>query len=158
MTPQEKARRVSVIEKVRKLLALAAEEGGGTPAERELAERRAAEIMTRHDIAMFDVEDADKGAVGGSRGARADPDRRRGPRRAPEGAVVMSARRDPVDDLCAQLGCLDRGLCTRAGISCARATAVSMEAARPYSLRLAVWRALLRRVGLSRLLPTEPAP
>jgi hypothetical protein len=64
MTPQEKARRESVIEKVRKLLALAAEEGGGTPAERELAERRAAEIMTRHDIAMFDVEDADKGAVG----------------------------------------------------------------------------------------------
>ena len=72
MTPQEKARRESVIEKVRKLLALAAEEGGGTPAERELAERRAAEIMTRHDIAVFDLEDADRGVVGKDDGLLVD--------------------------------------------------------------------------------------
>lgn len=68
---------------------------------------------------------------------------------------------DPVDDLCAQLGCLDNGICVRfaeehGGVSCHRATAVAVEAARPYSLRLAVWRALLRRAGLTRLLPQEP--
>lgn len=76
---------------------------------------------------------------------------------------------EPVDDLCAQLGCLDGGLCFREGrhahlaaydepgapLHCHRALALP-EPARPYNLRLAVWRAFLRRVGLLRLLPREP--
>ena len=70
-------------------------------------------------------------------------------------------RGEPVDDLCAQLGCLDRGICRddRYAVepySCHRATAVAVEAARPYNLKLAVWRAFLKRIGLSRLLPHEP--
>lgn len=68
---------------------------------------------------------------------------------------------EPVDDLCAQLGCLDRGICNddryaEPPYSCHRATAVAVEAARPYDLKLAVWRAFLARIGLGRLLPKEP--
>lgn len=71
---------------------------------------------------------------------------------------------EPVDDLCAQVGCLeDRGICwddrytTPETRSCHRRTAMLAGAsARPYSLRLAVWRAFLRRIGLGRLLPTHP--
>lgn len=77
---------------------------------------------------------------------------------------------EPVDDVCAQIGCLDNGICFREGRwadsplndpafppSCHRRTAMLAGApARPYSLRLGLWRAFLRRVGLTRLLPTEP--
>jgi hypothetical protein len=75
---------------------------------------------------------------------------------------------EPVDDLCAQVGCLDRGICFREGRwaggplddpeyppHCHRALALP-EPARPYNLRLAVWRAFLRRIGLARRLPTRP--
>lgn len=79
-------------------------------------------------------------------------------------------RWERVDDLCAQLGCLDGGLCFREGrhahlaaydepgedLHCHRALALKVGPAAPYSLRLAVWRAFLRRVGLLRLLPREP--
>lgn len=51
MTPQQQ----SVIDKVRKLLALADEEGGGTPAERDLAAQKAADLMTRHDLDLIDL-------------------------------------------------------------------------------------------------------
>jgi hypothetical protein len=70
---------------------------------------------------------------------------------------------EPVDDLCAQVGCLDHGICwderyTLPGQErCHRRTAMLAGAPAPrYNLRLAVWRAFLRRIGLTRLLPTEP--
>jgi hypothetical protein len=70
---------------------------------------------------------------------------------------------EPVDDVCAQIGCLDRGICFDERYSefgqerCHRRTAMLAGAPeRPYSLRLGLWRAFLRRVGLTRLLPTEP--
>jgi hypothetical protein len=50
-------KRDSVIDKVRKLLALADSEGGGTPAERALAADRAAELMTKHDLDLIDLGD-----------------------------------------------------------------------------------------------------
>lgn len=57
-------KRGKVVERIRKLLALADPERGGTPAEVEQAQRRAAELMTRHQIAVIDLDDADRGPVG----------------------------------------------------------------------------------------------
>jgi hypothetical protein len=65
MTPPKT--RDSVIDKVRKLLALAADGNGATPAERENAQRRAADLMTRHDLAMHEMDDADRGSIGEDR-------------------------------------------------------------------------------------------
>lgn len=65
MTPPKT--RDSVIDKVRKLLALAAEGNGATPAERENAQRRAADLMTRHDLATHELDTADRGTIGEDR-------------------------------------------------------------------------------------------
>lgn len=50
--------RESVIERVQKLLALAAEEGGGTEAERMNAAAKAHALMAKHNLEMLEVEAA----------------------------------------------------------------------------------------------------
>jgi hypothetical protein len=55
----------NIIEKIQKLLALADESRGGTEAERELATKRAHELMLKHNIDSFSVSDQSApGAVG----------------------------------------------------------------------------------------------
>lgn len=61
MTPKK---RESIIDRVRKLMAVAAPDSGATIHEREQAQRRAAALMTEHDLSTFDLDDADKGAIG----------------------------------------------------------------------------------------------
>jgi hypothetical protein len=53
----------NIIEKIQKLLALADESRGGTEAERELATKRAHELMLKHNIDSFSV--SDQSAPGG---------------------------------------------------------------------------------------------
>lgn len=55
----ERTSRTSAIEKVRKMLALAAEDSGATEAERMLAARRAQEFMFRHNLDVLEVEALD---------------------------------------------------------------------------------------------------
>jgi hypothetical protein len=61
MTP--KAKHDAVISKITKLLALGADGSGATSAEREQAQRRAADLMARYQIAQLDLDDAKQGTI-----------------------------------------------------------------------------------------------
>jgi hypothetical protein len=65
MTPKHK--HDAVISKITKLLALGADGSGATPAEREQAQRRAADLMARYQIAQLDLDDSKQGAIGEER-------------------------------------------------------------------------------------------
>lgn len=59
-----RSKRDSVIDKIHKLLAVAAPDSGATEGERNAAQRRAADLMTRYQIEQAHLTDAKRGPIG----------------------------------------------------------------------------------------------